>query len=108
MKANNRWPLLIALGALFTFTAAACRTTQSPRHQVDDAAITTRVKTKLATDLNLATATNIDVNTTNAVVTLAGQVEDDQVRRRAVEIASRVEGVASVNDNLQVESSALR
>jgi osmotically-inducible protein OsmY len=95
--------LLVAILA-----AGGCRTTQSPRTQVDDAAVTTRVKAKLATDLNLASTTNIDVNTTNGVVTLAGQVEDEQARHRAVDIARSVEGVVSVNDNLQVEASGLR
>jgi osmotically-inducible protein OsmY len=99
-------PLLILTAALGF--SAGCRTTQSPRHQVDDAAITARVKAKLATDLNLATATNIDVNTTNGVVTLAGQVEDDGVRQQAVAITTGIEGVAGINDNLQVESPALR
>ena len=87
---------------------AACRTTESPRHQVDDVAITTRVKAKLATDLNLSTATNIDVNTTNGVVTLAGQVESEAVRDHAVQLAKSVEGVVEVNNNLQVEAPALR
>jgi hyperosmotically inducible periplasmic protein len=93
----------ILIGAVL-FLAAACRTTQSPRQQVDDVAITARVKAKLATDLNLATAGNIDVNTTNAVVTLAGQVEDEPTRQRAVDLTRGVQGVAGINDNLQVES----
>lgn len=83
--------------------ATACGTAQSPRRQVDDVAITAQVKTKLASDISVTSVTDIEVNTTNGVVTLAGQVENDEVRHRAEQIAAGVEGVVSVNNNLQVE-----
>jgi osmotically-inducible protein OsmY len=75
---------------------------------VDDATITAQVKTKLASDLKLSTITNIDVDTTNGVVTLAGQVENEHVRSSAEQIASAVEGVVSVNNNLQIEAAGVR
>jgi osmotically-inducible protein OsmY len=108
MRSNGKFrAALFALIAML-MVAGACRTTESPRRQVDDVGITTRVKAKLATDLNLSTATNIDVNTTNGVVTLAGQVESESVRDHAVEVARSIDGVVKVNDNLQVETPALR
>ena len=106
MQRTTVW-LCLTLFAV-AFFGTACKTTQSPRKQVDDAAITVRVKQKLATDLNLSSVTNIDVNTTNGVVTLAGQVESEQIRRQAVELTASLEGVVGVNDNLQVEPAALR
>lgn len=69
----------IVLGGVFLTSILAvgqgCNTAQSPKAQVDDAQITTQVKSKLASDVNASSLTNISVNTTNGVVTLAGQVE---------------------------------
>jgi hyperosmotically inducible protein len=91
--------LVIALGI-------ACNTTQTPEQQADDAAITTAVKSKLATDIDLSTVTNIEINTTNGVVTLVGQVSSEDLKRRAEEVTKQVEGVVRVTNNLQVEPAA--
>jgi hyperosmotically inducible protein len=80
---------------------AACKTTSSPRRQVDDGAIKASVKAKLAADVRL---TNIEVNSTDGVVTLAGKVRSDEERRMASDVARSVDGVVKVNNNLQVES----
>ena len=100
----------ISLLALLTIcaAAAACTTTQSPRRQVADAEITAQMKAKMASDVNLSTLTNVHINSTNGVVTLSGEVENEQVKKRAEEIARSIEGVVSVTDNLQVESAANR
>jgi hyperosmotically inducible periplasmic protein len=81
----------------------ACRTNESPEGQVKDARIAAAIKAKLASDLNPTTLTNVSVNVTNSVVTLSGQVNSGESKRRAEEIARSVEGVVSVNDNLQVQ-----
>jgi osmotically-inducible protein OsmY len=86
-----------------TILAAGCGTAQTPNAQVQDTKITGEVKSKLVSDVRPSSLANIDVNTTNGVVTMAGQVESDQVRQRAVEVARSVKGVVRVNDNLQVE-----
>jgi len=92
-----------ALAILFVLAGiAACKTTSSPHQQVDDAAIKTSVKAKLAADVRLSTLTNIEVNSTNGVVTLAGQVRSDDERRMAGEVARAVDGVVRVNNELQV------
>jgi hyperosmotically inducible periplasmic protein len=80
----------------------ACNTSQSPDQQISDSQITTRVKAKLASDLRASSLANIDVNTTNGVVTLSGQVENAQVKQGAETVAASVAGVARVNDDLQV------
>ncbi len=71
---------------------------------LDDSTITASVKTQLAKDLRAGTLTGIEVNTTNGVVTLAGKVKSNEERKAAERIASRVEGVKEVKDNLQVVS----
>lgn len=83
---------------------AACKTTSSPHRQVDDGAIKASVKAKLAADVRLSTLTNIEVNSTDGIVTLAGKVRSDEERHMAGEVARSVDGVVKVNNNLQVES----
>ena len=96
----------IVLGGAFLASILAvgqgCNTVQSPRAQVDDAQITTEVKSKLASDVNASSLTDISVNTTNGVVTLAGQVGSAEIKQHAQTVASSVPGVARVNNELQV------
>ena len=81
---------------------AACRTNESPEAQVDDLKITAQVKSKMASDIGVSSVTNISVNSTNGVVTLAGQVDTPAIKAKAVEIARAVPKVTRVVDNLQV------
>ena len=70
---------------------------------VDDAAITTKVKSQMATDKEVS-ATSVSVNTDNGgVVTLTGIVKSEAEKRRAGEIARSVNGVKSVNNQLVVK-----
>jgi hyperosmotically inducible protein len=92
----------VAVLALVTL-AAGCKTTTSPGRQIDDAAIKTSVKAKLAADVRLSTLTNVEVNSTNGVVTLAGMVKNEQERAMAGDVARSVEGVVRVNNELQVK-----
>jgi osmotically-inducible protein OsmY len=94
---------IAAVVALVGFVGA-CKTTSSPGRQVDDATIKSTVKAKLAADVRLSTLTNITVNSTNGVVTLAGQVRDESDRIAAEEVARSVDGVVRVNNDLQVKN----
>jgi hyperosmotically inducible protein len=91
--------------AVFTLVCfvASCKTTTSPGRQIDDAAIKTSVKAKMAADVRLSTLTNIEVNSTNGVVTLAGQVENESDREKAAAVARSVDGVVKVNNELQIK-----
>jgi osmotically-inducible protein OsmY len=82
---------------------AACKTTSSPHQQVDDGAIKASVKAKLAADVRLSTLTNVEVNSTDGVVTLAGKVRSEEERHMAADVARSVDGVTRVNNELQVE-----
>jgi hyperosmotically inducible protein len=68
---------------------------------IDDATITTRVKTAILNDSAVG-GQKIDVDTSNRVVTLSGEVVTQADRDRAVKIARSVDGVADVKDSLQV------
>ncbi|MDY0039430.1 MAG: BON domain-containing protein, partial [Desulforhabdus sp.] len=70
---------------------------------LDDTAITAKVKSKLAADVNLGTVVTIEVNTTEGVVTLAGKVNNSEQKQLAEDIARSVEGVVEVNNNLQLD-----
>ena len=96
---------LMGIAALVVLAAyvAGCKTSTSPGRQIDDAAIKTSVKAKLAADVKLSTLTNIEVNSTNGVVTLAGQVDNPDQKRLAAEVARTVDGVVKVNNALQVK-----
>lgn len=82
-----------------------CRTNEAPEQQVKDAEITAHVKAKFAEDLGAASLTNISVNATNGVVTLAGTVHNAAEKSRAVMLAQAVPKVVRVADNLQVVPS---
>lgn len=69
---------------------------------VDDAALTTAVKTKLVAD-KLSSLTRVDVDTNNGTVSLNGVVESSDQRARAQELASQVNGVNRVINNIQVQ-----
>lgn len=94
---------VVAVIVLVAFVAG-CKTTTSPGRQIDDAAIKTAVKAKLAADVRLSTLTNVEVNSTNGVVTLAGEVHNPDERRAAEEVARTVDGVVRVNNMLQVKN----
>ena len=102
----NRYSRILQTVAVFVLVAfvASCKTTSSPGRQVDDAAIKTAVKAKMAADVRLSTLTNIEVNSTNGVVTLAGQVGSESDRAQAAAVARSVDGVVRVNNELQVKN----
>jgi hypothetical protein len=71
---------------------------------IDDTALVASIKTKLTAD-KLSNLTKIDVKSDSGVVTLSGTVDSPDRRTRAIQIASGVEGVKQVVDNLQVAGS---
>jgi osmotically-inducible protein OsmY len=80
----------------------ACRTNESPEGQLSDLKIATEVKSKLASDVGISSVTNISVDSTNRIVTLAGQVDSPEIRQKAEAAAKSVPGAARVVDMLQV------
>jgi osmotically-inducible protein OsmY len=73
--------------------------------QVNDSWITTKIQGQYFTDRDVR-ARRIDVTTNNGVVTLRGEVENEQERRRATEIAQQTEGVRRVDDQLRMAGTA--
>ena len=67
-----------------------------------DAALTAKIKSKMALD-DSVDALDIDVDTTNGVVTLSGVADSEISRDRAVQLARETDGVRTVVDRLAVE-----
>ena len=80
---------------------AGCKTNVPARVQINDAAITASVKTKLAADPEVA-AHNIDVDTNQGVVTLSGHVDTREASQEAEKLARQTDGVLRVINNLTV------
>jgi hyperosmotically inducible periplasmic protein len=88
---------------LVALLLASCQATtgRTAGQNVDDAGVTARVNAALVSD-KPSNFTRIDVDTTNGVVALNGTVETPEQRARAEQLASRVDGVKRVINNLQV------
>lgn len=72
-------------------------------NKVDDAGITAKVSAALAGDKELS-ALRIDVDTRDGVVTLSGPAPSASAKERAAELALKVKGVASVNNQLTIKA----
>jgi len=98
--------LVLATAALATIAIfeEGCNTTEPPNRQLSDMQTTTRVKGKLASVVGGSSLTNVDVSTTNGVVTLAGQVQSADVKQKAETVTASLPGVVRVNNNIQVQS----
>ncbi|HEX7126635.1 MAG TPA: BON domain-containing protein [Thermodesulfobacteriota bacterium] len=71
---------------------------------LSDAWITAKAKLALYAD-EAVSGTDINVDTSGAVVTLTGEVESQDQKARAVQIARGIEGVQQVQDQLTVRPS---
>jgi hyperosmotically inducible protein len=76
---------------------------ESTGEYIDSAAISTKVKTKLATDGSAALANQVKVETLKDIVQLSGFVPTDADRTRAEQIAWSVEGVRGVENDIIVQ-----
>ena len=97
MRARFLLPLGLALTLLI-----GCRTNESPEGQVIDLEIVTQIKSKLASEVGPTTVTNVSVNSTNRIVTLAGQVNSPDIKAKSEMVAKEVPKVARVINNLQI------
>lgn len=88
---------------LVTTTAEKGRAVASQLEGVlSEAALTTKIKSKMALDDNVKART-IGVDTVGSVVTLTGTVGSNAERDRAVRLAADTDGVTKVIDKLEVK-----
>ena len=77
---------------------------QSTGQAVDDGAVTTAVKARLIED-STTKAHHINVETQKGVVQLTGFVDSSAEKARAAELASTVDGVVSVKNDLEIRQN---
>ncbi len=103
MKSAPRLAFGLLVSLLLALVVCACG--KAIGDTLDDATITTRVKTALLNDPDM-NATQIDVETTAGVVTLSGVVRSKSEADRAVQVAERVPGVKSVRPALKITAQS--
>ncbi len=104
MRSGNR-PVACVLVVTFVLPLLAFACGKTIGETLDDATITTRVKTALLNDPDV-NATRIDVSTTAGVVTLSGDVRSKSEADRAVQVAHGVQGVKDVRSALKIGGSS--
>lgn len=73
---------------------------------VDDASITSRVKSEIAKDVGTKTASEVNVTTYRGQVGLSGFVDTKDEAIRAEQAARKVKGVQVVYNDLHIKSAA--
>jgi len=108
-KRKLRVILTAALAAATAAGLSACATSDNRTQQrsagefTDDAAVTAKVKTAIATDAGAKTAAAVNVETYRGVVQLTGFVDSDDQASRAVSAAKKVQGVRSVKNDIRIK-----
>jgi hyperosmotically inducible periplasmic protein len=102
MKTNKLIATLLAVVLTLPFLAACGK---SVGETIDDATITTRVKTAFINDKEVG-ALRIDVDTFKGVVTLSGRVKSKAEETKAISLAKTIRGVVDVKSTLQVDGGA--
>lgn len=106
MSRNRNHFRRIASVLLVTGALSACSVTsgrESGSQYVDDATITTKVKTQLASDVGLTPANQIHVETSKRVVQLSGFVDSAAHKAEAESIARGIEGVEGVQNSIIIQ-----
>ena len=92
--------ICLALILIAPLVLTACGKTVG--ETIDDATITTRVKTAFIND-PVVGGLRIDVDTFKGVVTLSGRVKTKEEEAKAIQIARSIGGVRDVKSTLQIE-----
>jgi hyperosmotically inducible protein len=102
-------PVALAAAIAGVLAVAGCSTPSgdssgetSAGTYVDDATVTAKVKTAIASDAGVKAAANVNVETDKGVVQLSGFADSKEQAARAVEAAKKVSGVREVKDDIRV------
>lgn len=99
MRYSTRLTALLLAFVLIAPLIVACGKTVGDT--MDDATITTRVKTVFVNDPVVGTL-RIDVDTFKGVVTLSGRVKTKAEEEKAIELARTIKGVVDVKSTLTI------
>ncbi|MFL6566992.1 MAG: BON domain-containing protein [Burkholderiales bacterium] len=108
MERSRRRLLAAGLAAAAAAGLGACassedRNSRSEGEFTDDAALTAKVKSAIATDAGARTASALNVDTYRGVVQLTGFVDSEDQATRAVSAAKKVQGVRSVKNDIRLK-----
>ena len=104
MKNIKRTTAVLAAAALFALAGCASEGEKKSGAEtyLDDAAITTKVKTAIFNEPSLKVF-DVGVKTEDGVVYLSGNVKSRAEMAKAVEVARKVNGVKSVRNELKLK-----
>ena len=100
MKKSPKFTYVLVLALVAPLLLAACGKTVG--ETIDDATITTRVKTSLLNDPDVG-GLRIDVDTFKGVVTLSGRVKTREEEAKAISLARKIGGVTDVKSTLLIQ-----
>ena len=109
MNLSRRTVLSAALAALGAGVLGACASNSEPETKrttgefTNDAALTAKVKSAIATDVGARTAAAINIETYRGTVQLTGFVDSEDQLTRAVSAAKKVQGVRSVKNDIRLK-----
>src|SRR3979409_419671 len=106
--------LLAATAAAAALALGACASTSSDESSkkettgqyVDDATVTAKGKTAIASAVGVKAAANVNVETYRGVVQLSGFADSDAQASRAVAAAKKVNGVRSVKNDIRIKAGS--
>ena len=102
---------LSAVLAAIAVALSGCASTNPPETKrttgefTNDAALTAKVKSAIATDVGARTAAAINIETYRGVVQLTGFVNSREQATKAEAAAKKVDGVRSVKNDVRIKSS---
>lgn len=99
---------IFCLVAIAISLVSACAPSEQRRatgEYIDDTAINARVKTALLRD-NVVGGFDVSTTTYDRTVQLSGFVDTEEQRERAAEVASEVDGVEDVVNNIEIKPRA--
>jgi hyperosmotically inducible protein len=112
MNQPRRSILSAALALTGAALLGACASARQPESRrttgefTNDAALTAKVKSAIATDVGARTAAAINIETYRGVVQLTGFVATPDQASKAEAAAKKVEGVRSVKNDVRIKSTS--
>ena len=112
MNQARRSLLSAALAAIAAGVLSACASDTPPETKrttgefTNDAALTAKVKSAIATDVGARTAAAINIEAYRGVVQLTGFVGSREQAALAEAAAKKVDGVRSVKNDVRIKSSS--
>src|SRR5258708_36926614 len=107
-------PTLFAAAVVAAFALGGCATESKQQDSqkettgqyIDDATVTAKVKTAIASDVGVKAAANVNVETYRGVVQLSGFADSAAQASKRVAAARKVNGVRSGKTDMRIQSGS--